>query len=100
MVIPTVWALLALRAHTERPENVMSLEWLERNVPKIQSPASLALSRICFDTYGRSWPPGAPELSALHAENQFLDSLQVTAWACLASGPRPRWLSSPAKKAV
>jgi hypothetical protein len=100
LVIPTVWALLALRGPTARPENVMSLDWLERNVPKIQSPASLALSRICFDTYGRTWPAGAPELSALHAENQFLDSIQVTAWACLASGPRPSWLSLGAAKAI
>src|SRR5438876_464221 len=26
LVLPTAWALLALRAHPERPENVMSLE--------------------------------------------------------------------------
>ena len=99
LVMPTAWALLALRGHAERRENVMSLDWLEQNIPKIQSPASLSLSKICLDTYGRAWPAGAPALSALHAENQFLDSIQVTAWGCLASGSRPSWLSLGGAKA-
>lgn len=100
LVVPTVWALLALRARSERRENVISMDWLDRNIPKIQSPASLALTRICFDSYGRPWPAGAPELSELHTGNQFLDNLQVTAWACLAFGPRSRWLSSGGAKPV
>jgi hypothetical protein len=100
LVLPTAWALLALRAHPEWPENVMSLNWLEQSISKIQGPASLALTRICYETYGRSWPAGAPELRDLHTGNQFLQSIQVAAWACLASGPRPRWLSFGGAKAV
>ena len=100
LVIPTAWALLALRAHPEWPENVMSLDWLEQNISKIQGPGSLAITRICYETYGRTWPAGAPELRDLHAGNQFLQSIQVAAWACLASGPRPRWLSFVGANAV
>jgi len=100
LVIPTAWALLALRAHAERHENMLSLSWLEGSVGKIQSPASLALARICYEAYGRPWPSEAPELPSLHSENQSLRNVQVTAWACLASGTRLHWLSSVGGKAA
>ena len=47
---PTVWALIALREHSERAENCESLAWLERNREKIQSPESLALTNIALKT--------------------------------------------------
>ena len=42
----------------------------------------------------------SPELRDLHAGNRFLQSVQVAAWACLASSPRPRWLSSGGANAI
>ena len=42
LVIPTTWALLALRRYPQRRENVESLAWMERNFTKIQAPASYA----------------------------------------------------------
>lgn len=90
LVIPTVWALLALREHAKRPENQTSLDWLTGTVPNIRSAASLALARICLETYGRSWPRSEAKLSAFHDKHEFLGSVPVTAWTCLAWNPRPK----------
>jgi hypothetical protein len=92
LVIPTVWALLALSAHPQRTENVLSLGWLRKYVPRIQGPGSLALARICIEAYGRKWPAGAPELSDSYGKNAFLENIPVMAWACLASGTTEHWL--------
>lgn len=93
LVIPTVWALLALRNLTNRPENVMSLDWLEKNLGNIRGPGSLALARICLETYGRTWPSGGPELREFYRKSEFLQSIPVTAWTCLATGARRHWLT-------
>ena len=92
LVVSTTWALLALRAYPQRSENVLSLDWLERNIVNIESPGSLALARICLETCGRAWPSEAPKLRDFHRKNGFLQSTQVTAWACLASNTRRHWL--------
>jgi len=93
LVVPTAWALIALRAHPQRPENVSSLAWLEASIPQIQGAGSLALARICLETYGRAWPSGAPQLHDLHEKNAFLQSVQVAAWATLAVNRRRHWLA-------
>ncbi len=96
LVVPTVWALLALRDHPERPENAMSLAWLENSVGSIHGAGSLALARTCLETYGRVWPATAPKLSDFYGKNEFLQSVQVAAWACLASSARRHWLTPAA----
>jgi squalene-hopene cyclase-like protein len=88
LVIPTAWALLALRKHADRPENQKSIEWLEKNIPTMEGPGSVALARICLESYGRIWPAKAPDLRDIYRKNEFLKNIQVTAWACLALGPR------------
>jgi hypothetical protein len=100
LVIPTVWALIALRHNPTRPENVMSLDWLERNIANIGSAGSLALARICMETYGRKWPADAPALPDLYERNQFLESVPVAAWCCLAMSVRSRWLGVDHAKAT
>ena len=92
LMVPTAWALLALRAYPRRSENVLSLDWLERNIANIQGAGSLALARICLESYGRTWPIGAPKTQDLHEKNEFLHSVQVTAWTCLALSARRHWL--------
>ncbi len=99
LVIPTAWALMALRKHPDRSENLLSLEWLEKNLPITHGPGSLALARICLETYGRSLPTNAPDLSDVYRKNEFLGNIQVTAWACLALNPRNTWLT-PAARAI
>jgi hypothetical protein len=100
LVIPTVWALIALRHNPTRPENVASLGWLERSIANIGSAGSLALARICMETYGRKWPADAPALSDLYERNQFLESVPVAAWCYLAMSVRSRQLGMDHAKAT
>jgi hypothetical protein len=96
LVVPTAWALLALRDHPGRSENTMSLAWLQASVGSIQGAGSLALARICLETNGLVWPANAPKLRDFYGKNEFLQSVQVAAWACLASIPRRNWLTAAA----
>lgn len=100
LVVPTAWALLALREHPQRAENVMSLDWLENTIANMHGAGSLALARICLETYGRVWPSGAPELHDFHQKNEFLQSIQVTAWTCLALSARRHWLTPAPAEAL
>lgn len=84
-VVPTVWGLLALRGEPTRRENINSIDWLERTVPEIRSPGSLALARICLAAYGRNWPSDAISLSDLVNKNDFLNSVPVAAWISMAT---------------
>jgi hypothetical protein len=92
LVGPTTWALIALRGHPERRQNVESMDWLSRSVPTIQSAASLASAKVCMEAYGRRWPEDAPLFQDLHDRNGFLNSTQVAAWTCLALMERAKWL--------
>jgi hypothetical protein len=92
LVIPTVWALLALRDHPECSENVLSLQWLEKNVANIHGPGSLALARLCLETYGRAWPSHAPAVGEFQEKNEFLKDVQVAAWCSLAFGTKRHFL--------
>jgi hypothetical protein len=98
LVIPTVWALLALRNYPARSENIMSLDWLERVLVTIQGPGSLALARICLESYGRKWPISGIPVDDFYERNEFLGSISVTAWICLAWGARLHWLSNAYKE--
>jgi hypothetical protein len=100
LVMPTSWALLALRQHAQRPENLLSLEWLEKNVPEVRGPGSLALARICLEAYGRQWPAAAPQVEDLHRSTHFLESVPVTAWICLAATSNRSWLLADFTEAV
>lgn len=97
LVMPTVWALLALRKYANRAENQMSLDWLLRAVQNVQSLGSLALARICIEMHGKSWPLPEASLSAFYERHEFLADVAVTAWACLAWNPRPRLFTSIAR---
>lgn len=92
LVIPTVWALLALREHPEKTENSASLAWLESNIPSIFGSGSLALAKICLGAYGRRWPVAAPDVQDFVRRSEPLQSVQVMAWASLASNTTPEWL--------
>ena len=85
-VVPTVWALLALRALPAHRETTLSLDWLERATGEIESPASAALAQICLRTHGRKLPANAQPLNRLLQTNGFLSSVPVAAWVVLASG--------------
>jgi hypothetical protein len=96
---PTVWALLALLAQRDRPENRKSLDWLCAAFPEIQGPGSLALAHLCLQAHGRAVlgnRKSSPVLETLlrtrQAVNQFLMNVQVVAWAAIALSGAPDWL--------
>jgi prenyltransferase/squalene oxidase-like repeat protein len=91
LVLPTSWALLALRAYPNRAENVMSLDWLGKNISNVRSAGSLAVARICLEAYDRRWPAGTPDPAEFHTQNGFLENVLVAAWTCLALNPQRSW---------
>jgi len=99
LAIPTAWALLALRKHRQRQENVLSLNWLEQTVIEERGPGSLALARICLESYGRTWPEAVPSPENLYGNHQFMQSVPVTAWVCLAASPNRQWLFAESREA-
>jgi hypothetical protein len=97
LVIPTTWALLALRQHADRRENVDSLAWMEKNFARIQGPGSYALARICLAAYGRKPKQEAAGAGDYHAKNESLRSIQVAAWTSLAASDSRNWLRAGTK---
>ena len=93
LVIPTAWALLALRSSPQRSENLVGLDWLERAVSGEQGPLSLALAQICLETYGRKWPASARRPEDLYFNNEFLGSTTAAAWVCLAANSSRSWIT-------
>lgn len=98
LVIPTTWALLALRRHPQRRENIESLAWMEKNFEKIQGPSSYALARICLSVYGRRGNQDVGGASDYHAKNESLQSVQVAAWMSLAAQNTSKWLPNAGAK--
>jgi hypothetical protein len=84
LVIPTSWALLALRNYPQRSENIASLDWLEKIISNIQSAGSLALARICLKAYGRKLPANVPDFDQIYRRNEFLGSIPTAAWTYMA----------------
>jgi hypothetical protein len=93
LVGPTVWALLALRAHAERQENQISLEWLAQNWVKVQSPGSLALTDIGLEAYGRKIPEIGAALRNLYVHGEFAWDVPAVAWTALATSGKMNWLN-------
>ena len=91
-VSSTVWALLALREHSERPEVQKSLHWLEMNLKSIRSPGSLALALIAMNAYGRSDPGLAESLRKMYEEQEIMRNVPEVAWAVLALSETQKWL--------
>jgi len=97
LVIPTAWALLALRRYPERRENIESLAWMEKNFSSIQAPGSYALARLCLAAYGRNGIADTASANDFHARNQSLASIPVVAWMILAAANPRNWLAPGGK---
>jgi hypothetical protein len=91
-VSSTVWALLALREHPDRPEIQKSLAWLQAHSNAIQSPASLALTIIAFNAYGRLDASLVESLRGMYEKNEILWNVPEVAWATLAMSATQSWL--------
>lgn len=92
LIGPTVWALLALQGYRDRSENQLGLKWLLSRREKIQGPGSLALAHICFQVFGCDAPSMLPALREMHARNQFMDNVLVTAMCAVALDAPAGWL--------
>jgi Squalene-hopene cyclase C-terminal domain len=84
LMVPTVWALLALRDEPNRTEFRMSLDWLENNLQFVRSAGSCALARMGLEACGRKWPATGPTFASFYNQNEFLQNVSVVAWTCLA----------------
>jgi hypothetical protein len=90
---PTVWALVALREHSQRAENRKSLDWLETNQDTVGSPESLALAHIGLGAYGRCNSALAENLYGLYESATLPWSVQAVSWAALAFSQSSKWLN-------
>jgi hypothetical protein len=98
LVNTTVWALLAMRKHANRPENKLSLAWLQKNIPRTQSAASVALTRICLEWHGSECQFTGTSIIDCYKKNGFLRHIPTTALAYLALSHRWSWLSADSKR--
>ena len=95
LVLPTCWALLALREAPEKPGRALSLAWLQKEFAKIESAASLAVARMTLENYGIE-PPAKRDLQDWTAQDLAQQGTQVLAWAFMALNPARRWPASAA----
>jgi len=93
LVVPTAWALIALREERDLPEVKLSLEWLRSNASDIHSGPSLALARLCLETFGVRTDFAEKEIRNAFERNAFLENICAAAWACLAFLENRRWLN-------
>jgi hypothetical protein len=91
---PTVWALLALRGNSLRPETHKGLNWLESIQDTIRTPESLALAHIGLGVYGRPNSVLTERLQSLYGSDGLIWSVQAIAWAALAFSGTSQWLNS------
>jgi len=93
-ITQTVWALLALRNDAGRAEQSSSLHWLEANLAGEvkKGLASLALAKICFDAYGKSWPASAPSIEQAAEASELARNVMTAAWVSLALSQHADWL--------
>lgn len=91
LVLPTAWALLALRDFPDHETKSQSLAWLRAEAPKIESAGSRAVAGMCLEAYGEPVPPGKLDLRELTPESVVQDGVHVLAWVCLALNPDRRW---------
>src|SRR5579863_291149 len=89
----TVWALLALRNEPSGEPQTSSLQWLGKSVTGAIRIGSLALAKICLETYGREFVNAENRFRERYERNGFLGNVPAIAWTCLALGGRSgSWL--------
>jgi hypothetical protein len=114
LVLPTCWALLALRGSEraegekeaqEKPGRALSLAWLQKEFAKIQSAASLAVARMTLENYGIERQassnierePAKHDLQDWSAQELAEQGTHVLAWTSMALNPARPWPAVAAK---
>ena len=95
LVIPTSWALIALREEQDRPEIAASLAWLKKNLSGIQGSSSLAVARLCLEIFGEQHLITDQKLKDAFSKNEFLRNTVATSWHCLVYSKSQRWRAQP-----
>jgi hypothetical protein len=90
LILPTCWALLALRDALEKPGRALSLAWLQKESVNIQSAGSLAVARMTLENYGIS-PQSKYSLQDWTAQDVAEQGTHVLAWVCMALDPARPW---------
>ena len=90
-MLPTCWALLALRDSPSREQKTLSLDWLTKTFSTIPSVASLAIARITLEAYGKELPKSHRCLHEMFDARAFLRTVQVVSWTSLALSPNRSW---------
>jgi hypothetical protein len=98
LVLPTCWALLALREAQEKPGRALSLAWLRKEFAKIESAASLAVACMTLENYGIERPPARRDLQDWTALELAEQGTHVLAWTCMALNPARPWPAVAAKR--
>ena len=91
LVIPTCWALLALRDAPDHANRALSLTWLQKSFAGIASPGSLAAAQITLEGYGVAIPTAKRQLIYFSADELAEQGTHVAAWAALAVNRERRW---------
>lgn len=91
LVLPTCWALLALRDAPEKPGRTLSIEWLQKEFTNIESAASLAVARMTLENYGIEPPRAKCSFQDWSPADLAEVGVHVQAWVCLALDPARRW---------
>jgi hypothetical protein len=91
LVLPTGWALLALRDAQEKPGRALSLAWLQKESANIQSAGSLAVARMTLENYGIELPHAKRNLQDWTAQDLAEQGTHVLAWVCMALDPARHW---------
>jgi hypothetical protein len=94
LVLPTCWALLALRDEPEHVNRSLSLAWLRNEFGKIESAGSLAMARITLESYGMALPEAKRSLLEWSGDELAEQGMHVAAWVSLALNPERAWPQS------
>ena len=91
LILPTCWALLALRDAPDHPNRGLSLEWLQKSFAAISSPGSLAVAQITLQHYGIAVRESSRRLCQWSAADLAGQGTHVAAWSLLALNPSRHW---------
>jgi hypothetical protein len=91
LILPTCWALLALRDAPDHPHRTASLDWLQKSFSTIVSPGSLAVARITLESYKLEVPRSGHELADFSPTDLAGQGTHVASWAALALNPSRVW---------
>jgi hypothetical protein len=91
LILPTCWALLALRTAPEHPNRTLSLSWLQKSFATIASAASLAVAQLTLENYDLPVPSAPRQLTDFSAAELSEQGTHVASWAALALNSSRAW---------